>query len=669
MDIKELVSKLTLEEKASLLTGTDSMSTAAVERLGIRSRKFADGPHGVRAPELDKYTAFPNLCCMGASWDTDMLRKMGETLADECISGGISMLLAPGINIKRYPLCGRNFEYLAEDPLLAGELAAAYINGIQSKGVGTSLKHYALNNQEKYREEISVEADMRALMEIYLKAFEIAVKKSSPTSVMCAYNKIYSIWCSENRWLLTDVLRDMWGYRGFVVSDWGAVHDIAKALMAGLDLQMPENPNIVSEIKAALEKGGLTEKDIDRAVEKLLEFICGEEKAILPVDREKHHGIARELAASGIVLLENRGDVLPITKEKYNKIAVVGGYAADPLINGQGSAEVNITERYLDIPLDEIKNIIGEDIEIKYWDIYGKSAFSEVMLWPLFGKFEEFVKDSDAVVFFIGSMTSEDTENFDRRSAYFNENYEMFVKNAIKLGKKVILVIQSGGVMILGDWLKKADAIVEMWLGGEGSGRAIADVLTGKINPSGKLPETFPSCMPTHLNYPGDGVRIQYAEGLDVGYRYYDRHPDEVLYPFGHGLSYTKFEYSNIKLEMFENDIKITADIKNIGAVYGGEVVQLYTSKRGGTVYSPIKELRAFKKVFLNPNETASVEFTVDQSALAYYNCLLSEWIVESAEYTFMLASSASDIRLSKTVHIDGNAPYTFGVESQSMIG
>ncbi len=669
MDIKSLLKELTVEEKALLLTGTESMATAALDKYNIRSRKFADGPHGVRAPELDKYTAFPNLCCMGASWDVDMLDKMGKTIGDECVSGGISMLLGPGINIKRYLLCGRNFEYFSEDPVLAGELGAAYINGLQSKGVGASLKHFALNNQEKYREDISVEVDMRAMMEIYLKAFEIAVKKSSPVSVMCAYNKIFSVWCSENRWLLTDVLKNKWGHKGFVVSDWGAVHDIAKAISAGLDLEMPQNYNIEAQIKSALKNGVLKESDLDAAVENILRFVCSEENPIVPIDRDKHHGIARELAASGIVLLQNNGNALPINKEKYKKISVIGGYAKEPLINGQGSAEVNITEKYIDIPIDELKRIVGDDIELNYWDLYQSNEFSKKMLWPLFGKFESFIKDSDAVLFFVGSMMSEDTENFDRRSAYFNENYEMFVKNAVKLGKKVIVVIQSGGVMILGDWIKKADAVVEMWLGGEGAGGAIADILTGIKNPSGKLPETFPSVMPTHLNYPGDGIRIAYNESLDVGYRYYDKHPEEVLYPFGHGLSYTTFEYGDMSLSVLEDTIKVSLKITNTGTVYGGEVIQLYTAKKGGTVYTPVKELKAFKKVFLKAGETKSVEFEIERSALAYYNCLLNDWVVESSDYEFILASSATDIRLSRELYISGNEPYTFNAESRSMIG
>ncbi len=612
--------------------------------------------------------AFPNLCCIGASWDVDMIYRMGEALGDDCLSGGVSMLLAPGVNIKRHILCGRNFEYLAEDPVLAGEMAAAYINGLQSKGVAASLKHFAMNNQEAYRTDVSVEVDMRTMMEIYLKPFEIAVKKSDPVSVMCAYNKVFSIWCSENRFLLTDVLRKKWGYDGFVVSDWGAVHDICRCIRAGLDLEMPPNSHIVEQIREGLSSGALTEEELDRAVERILRFVGKEPLPVVECDRIRQHRVAQELAASGIVLLKNEG-ALPLTKEKNKKIAVVGEYAKDPLVFGQGSAEVWGTGSFIDSPLDELRTIVGDDYEIEYFELYKKSVLPADAPWRLVGQFQKDCADCDTVVFFVGTMAAEDTEMFDRKSARLNGYYEMFIEETIKRGKRVVVVIQSGSAMILGDWHKKADAIVQMWLGGEGAGRAIAEVLTGQTNPSGKLTETFPSRMPTHLNYPGDGIKLHYSEGMDVGYRYYDKHPEEVNYPFGHGLSYTTFDYSELSVEIDDQAVTVQVTITNTGSVYGGEVVQLYVSKKGGTVDCPIKELKGFRKVFLEPGQDTRLDFVLPLCELGYYNTLLADWVVEKASYEFLVAASATDIRLSETRRIEPEMPYTIDMPRESMIG
>ncbi len=668
MDIKKLLQEMTLEEKALLLTGAGNFTTKEFEEHGIPSMTCADGPHGLRIKlQDDKYTAFPNLCCVGASWDVDVMRKMGEALARECKSAGVSMLLAPGANIKRHILCGRNFEYISEDPVLTGEMAAAYINGLQNGGVAACLKHLAMNNQEAYRSEISVEADMRTIMEIYLKGFEIAVKKSDPVSIMCAYNKLYSIWCSENRFLLTEVLREKWGYEGFVVSDWGAVHNICRAVAAGLDLQMPSNKNIVAQIKQGLEDGVLTVQDIDRAVTRVLTFAARGPVSVTPCDREEQHKAAEEIAASGIVLLKNNG-ILPLTKEKNKKIAIVGEYAQAPLVYGQGSSQVHSTGKYIDSPLEEIKKLVGDDIEIVYTELYKKTEVPLTAPWGNVNELYSLTKDCDTVVFFMGAMLAEDTEMFDRKSAQLNPYFEMYINRILRCGKRVVVVLQSGSAMILGSWHKKVDAIVQMWLGGEGAGKAIADVLTGAVNPSGKLSETFPSVMPRHLNYPGDGVRIHYSEGTDVGYRYYDRYPEEVCFPFGHGLSYTTFDYSDMKLDVSKDRISVSATVRNTGDAYGGEVVQLYVSKKGGTVDCPIKELKAFKKVFLQAGESTAIQLELEMHDIAYYNTILSDWVVESSDYEFMLAASSADIRLSEKVYINADMPYTVGVECNSMI-
>lgn len=667
--IDEVLDALTFDEKISLLTGAGTMSTAEVGRLGIKAKNFADGPHGVRKNYEENCTAFPNLCLVGSTWDIELVNRMGIALAKDCIEHDVDMLLGPGVNVKRHILCGRNFEYISEDPVLAGEIAAAYINGLQDMGVGASLKHYAANNQEKNRLTVSVDADIRTLMEIYLKAFEIAIKKSSPASVMCAYNKIHSIWCAENKFLLTEVLREMWGYKGFVVSDWGAVHNSAKSFGAGLDMQMPENKTLKADIEKGLEKGDITLDEIDTAVRRMIKFLLSSGKKEIEYNRDEQHKIAREIASAGTVLLKNEGNILPITKDKYKKIAVVGEFAKHPLMNGQGSAEVKAWDEYIENPYDELGKILGDNVELKYLEMYQKGSFSNVMLWPKRGAFMEFVKDSDLILMFVGAMESEDTEQFDRRTAEFNPNYEMFINSAIESGKKVVVVIQSGSAMILGDWRNKVDAIVQMWLGGEAAGGGVADVLCGVVNPSGKLSETFPTKLRSDLEYPGNANTIEYSEKIFVGYRYYDKHPEEIVYPFGHGLSYTEFEYSNINVTRAKNNLEIAFDLKNTGDIDGAEVVQIYIGDPVSTVVRPEKELKAFDKIHLKAGETKKVKLNVDIKDMGYYNVLLRDWVTEPGEYIVYIGASSRDIRLKKTIRIDDEIPYTIIKHGETMIG
>ena len=672
MEIEKLVKQMTLEEKANFLTGAASMETYAVERLGINSVSLADGPHGVRTDLEKEAVLFPNLCCVGSTWDKEMIYKLGEALANECIEHDIDMLLAPGINIKRHILCGRNFEYLSEDPVLSGEISAAYIQGIQSLGVGTSLKHFAANNQEAYRDSINVEIDERVLRELYLKGFEIAVKKASPASVMCAYNKVGSVWCSENRFLLTDVLKREWNYDGFVVSDWGAVQDTCSAIRAGLDLRMPHHEHMLEDILEGIKGGVITETQIDDAVERILSFVMQKRPEKRLYNRNSQHEIAKEIAAAGIVLLKNENNALPLNSKKYRKISVIGDFAQIPLVCGQGSAEVNVKPEYIDSPLEAMIQNLG-DVEIQYKDFYKKREFSSTMLWPRIGEFAEFIDDSDAVIMFIGAMESEDTECLDRRDAHFNPNYEMIVNWGCDLGKKhgkkVVVVIQSGSAMILGDWKNKADAIVQMWLGGEAAGSAIAEVLTGNVNPSGKLAETFPTTMRKDLEYPGDGIKITYKEGLDVGYRYYDKHPEEICYPFGHGLSYTQFKYTNLCVKQMEENLDVSFEIENIGDCDGAEVAQIYVGDPVSTVTKPIKELKAFEKIRLKKGELQTVRIGIPIGELAYYNALLRKWIVEDGRYDVYVGSSSRDIRLQGDVCVEGQTPYTLGQQGKSMLG
>lgn len=670
MTLEELVQELTLEEKVALLHGAGSMSTAEILRLGIPGKRFADGPHGVRAERADNCTMFPNLCSVGATWNKNLVYQMGQALADDCIAHGVDMILGPGANIKRTPVCGRNFEYFSEDPVVTGEMAAAYIRGVQSKGVGTCLKHFALNNQEKYRLETSVEVDLRVMREIYLKGFEIAVKKAKPYSVMCAYNKVHAVWCSENKCLLTDILKKEWDYDGFVVSDWGAVRDICKALCAGLDLQMPRSSSIKGKITAGLEKGEITMEVIDRAVKTMLGFALREKpRADRPYSRERQHAIAQQVAAEGIVLLKNDHQVLPLTQQKYKRIAVLGEYAEHPLLFGQGSAEVYADESCIDSPLAQLKKQLGQDVEIKYQQIYERRAFPDKMIWTQRRQWEDFVADCDAVVLFVGSMESEDTEQFDRRTIEFNPNFEYVINAVSKVNRNVVVVIQSGSAMILGDWRKTVAGIAQMWLGGEGAGSAIADVLTGRVNPSGHLTETFPRVMRRDLEYPGDGLKVRYGEGFDIGYRYYDKHVDEICYPFGYGLSYTTFDYSGFAVKQNEAQVEVVLTIQNTGEWDGSQVLQVYVAKEESCVTRPVKELKAFEKVFLEKGASKTVTIPVAIQDLAYYNVMLHGWFVEPGIYTFMVGTSAQNICDAAQVQIDSSVPYTINSFAVATVG
>lgn len=672
MNIDNIFNELTFEEKARLLSGIGNMQTADVERLGIGRKNFADGPHGTRLKKEDNCTHFPNLCNLAASWDKDMAHKMGEGIAYDCIEHNVDMLLAPGINIKRTPLCGRNFEYISEDPVLAGELAARYVDGLQDNGISATLKHFAANNQEKNRNEVNVEIDERTMREIYLKAFEIAVKKSNPESIMCAYNKINSIWCSENPFILNEILRNEWGFDGFVISDWGAVQDTVKAIRAGLDLEMPANYDVVETLKEGLNNGEITMEQIDTSAKRVLKFILKEKpKKTKEYDRGAQHKITQEIAASGIVLLKNDNNVLPLSTKKYKKIAVVGEYAIKPLIAGQGAAEVHQASEYTDSPLSELKKLMP-DTEFDYKETYKTGAYSPEMIWiDLESKeYADFFKNAEAVLVFAGSMVSEDSEKKDRRSLFLDPTVDLVIETAMRHNKNVVLVLQTGSAVVLGDFMKQSPAIVEMWLGGEGAGKAIADVLCGVVNPSGKLPETFPVKLRTDMEYPGTDSRIEYNEKLNVGYRYYDKHTDEIAYPFGHGLSYTSFEYSNINVTPWNGkSCEVSLRVKNIGNCSGAEVIQLYISDVVSIATKPIKELKKFDKVFLNPGEEKEIKFSLTDEDFQYYNTSLHKWIVEDGEYKVLVGASSQDIRLETSIDISGKTPYTVIIAHRDMVG
>ena len=683
INVKKILSEMTFEEKCIILTGEHALGTAPMEKYDIPDIKFSDGPHGIRrllgeGPNHqtqyieDGDTALPTASAAGSSWNVDAVYEAGATIAKDCIEEDVQMLLAPGVNMKRTPHCGRNFEYFSEDPYLSGMLGAAFINGVQSKGVGTSLKHYAANNQEILRGSINAEIDERTLREYYLRVFEIVLKHSNPTSVICSYNKLNGIWASENYYLLTELLKETWGYDGMVISDWGAVHDMAKCIKAGLDLQMPKNKNIIADIRKGLDRGIITEKDLDRAVESMLNFIdnileMAKEKE--PYDRAAQHKAAYNAACESITLLRNNNNILPITKEKYKKIAVLGEAAKMPLFMGGGSSKVTVSDKNIDIPLDcIIENADGIDVD--FIEISDKAFKDESILSCVGAVIDKY----DAVVLFVADNYGTDceTESFDRDNLRLPNYMNAIINGLVNNVKNFVLVTQFGGAVLPYRW-ENVPAMVQMWYTGEAAGKAISDVLFGKVNPSGKLSETFMLKERTDIDYPGDGVKLKYTERQYVGYRYYDKHPEEIFFPFGHGLSYTTFEYSDIKVDKqiiteSKFEINVSCKIKNVGDVSGKEVVQLYIAPLDSIVDRPIKELRGFAKPEIKPGEVKEINFKLTEDDFAYYNICLHDWHVESGMYDIMIAASSRDIRLTQRVEIGYHEDYTKERADGSMI-
>jgi beta-glucosidase len=660
-DIKKLISQMTLEEKASLCSGLDFWHTKPIERLGIPSIRMSDGPHGLRKEETMfsktvPATCFPPASCLSASWDRNLIEKVGKAIGEECQAENVQILLGPGVNIKRSPLCGRNFEYYSEDPLLSSEMAKHFIKGVQSEGVGTSIKHFAANNQEHRRLTVSAEVDERTLREIYLASFEKAVKEAKPWTVMCSYNRVNGVYASENEFLLTKVLREEWGFEGFVVSDWGAVNDRVKGLSAGLDLQMPYDGGWGDKkIIEAVKKGELPEEVLDKAVERILNIVfkaIENKKENATYDKEAHHRIAREVARECFVLLKNEEKILPLKKE--GRIGLIGAFARKPQIQGGGSAHVNPT--MVDDAVEEIKKLVEGKAEIIYADGY-KIETDEVDE-KLIEEAQEVAKKSDVVVIFAGLPERYESEGFDRPHMKMPENHNRLIEEIAKINKNVVVVLSNGAPIEM-PWVDKVKAILETYRGGQAWGGAVADVLFGVVSPSGKLPETFPKKLsdnPSYLFFPGEGDRSEYREGIFVGYRYYDKKEMEVLFPFGHGLSYTTFEYSDLSLdkkEMTDEEIlRVKVKVKNTGDMKGKEIVQLYVRDVKSSVIRPDKELKGFVKVELEPKEEKEVTFELDKRAFAYYNVEIKDWYVETGEFEILIGRSSRDIVLKDTVFV-----------------
>lgn len=689
LDVKKLVNELTLEEKASLCSGADFWHTKAIDRLNIPAAMVSDGPHGIRkqesladhmgVAESIKAIGFPTASAMACSFDRDLLHKVGDALGEECVAEDLAVLLGPGINMKRSPICGRNFEYYSEDPVVAGELGAAFVNGVQEHGVGTSLKHFAANNQEWRRMSISAEIDERTLREIYLAAFETVVKKAHPWTIMCSYNRINGVYSCENDWLLNKVLRDEWGFEGLVMTDWGAMDERVPSLKAGLDLEMPDCHGETDKlIVKAVQSGELEESVLDTAVERILTMVdkyLTARKGIDPAsmvhplpssvergyDVAAHHALARTTAEQSAVLLKNE-DILPLQKDK--KIAFIGEFAKVPRIQGGGSSHINNTsvESALDAAGDSVSYAQGFHIDEETTD---ETLLQEAIT---------LAKESDVAVIFAGLPDSFESEGFDRTHLNMPANQNELIARISEVQPNVVVVLHSGSPIAM-PWLDKVAGVLQMYLAGQASGGAAVNLLFGDATPCGKLAETFPLHLednPSYLNFPGNREKVCYQEGVFIGYRYYDKKKMDVLFPFGYGLSYTDFTYSNMKVTVNgknaadvdvikeTDEIVVSADITNTGNCDGAEIVQLYIKNPVVYEIRPEKELRDFAKVFLKAGETKTVTFTLNARAFSYYETRIHDWYAESGDYEILFASSSRDIRLQYTVSITGSKKIPF---------
>lgn len=684
MDIKEILSKMTLEEKASMVTGYDFWHFKGVERLGVPSLMVCDGPHGLRKQEdaanadmlgiNDSITAvcFPSAAGLAASFDKELVRQVGDTLGRECQAENISVLLGPGNNIKRSPLCGRNFEYFSEDPYLSGEMAAAHIQGVQGQGVGTSMKHFCGNNQETRRMSGDSIIDERTLREIYLASFEKPVKEACPKTIMCAYNQVNGTFLAENKRLLDSILREEWGFSGAVITDWGAGKDQVKGVEAGLNIQMPgngskENPRIVDAVK----NGILPEERLDKMVEDVLELIdwcTSHHREGVIFEYERDHAFAAKAAEECAVLLKNEDEILPLKKSQ--KVAVIGEFAQKPRFQGSGSSHIKTYK------VDCFLDAVSDNDNITFSPGYSTKEDGNVEL--LLTEAAKTAKDSDVAVVFAGLPDAYESEGFDRTHIKMPDNQVRLIEEVAKAQPNTVVVLHNGSAVEM-PWIGGVKAVLEMYLAGEGVGKAEADLLYGDCNPSGKLAETFPQRLednPSYLSFPGIDGNVSYQEQVYVGYRYYDARKMDVLFPFGHGLSYTTFSYSDLRIskeKMTDKEtVTVTFTVRNTGAVVGKEAVQLYvgpSAPERRRVPVPVRQLKGFEKISLESGEEKTVTFILDERAFAHYEVKNSDWFVESGDYTIYIGSSSRDIRLEGTVKVTGTKSLSIKIDAFTPVG
>ena len=675
MDIKSLVSQLTLEEKAGLCSGADFWHTKAVERLGIPASMVSDGPHGLRKQdeEVDhlgindsiKAVCFPAASATAASFDREMLCRMGEAIGDSCQHEKLSVVLGPAVNIKRSPLCGRNFEYFSEDPYLAGQMASALIHGIQSRNVGTSIKHFAVNSQEHRRMSSSADVDERTLREIYFPAFETAVKQEQPWTVMCSYNRINGVFASENPWLLTEVLRGEWGFEGYVMSDWGAVSDRVAGVKAGLDLEMPASGGFNDrKIVEAVRSGKLDEAVVDQAVERILNIVyrfVEHAKPETPWDKDAQHLLAAEVAADCMVLLKNEDGILPLSRE--DEIAFIGEFAEKPRFQGGGSSHINCFKTTSALEA-------AEGLKIRY--ARGYSVADDCATDEMIREAVEAARSARVAVVFAGLPDVYESEGYDRTHMRMPDCQNRLIEAVAAANPNTVVVLYNGSPVEM-PWIGSVKAVLEAYLGGQAVGLATVRILFGEVNPSGKLPESFPKKLsdnPSYLFYGGEGDTAEYREGIFVGYRYYDRKETELLFPFGHGLSYTSFDFSDLRLSRKritdQESLTATVRVTNTGKRAGKSVVQLYVGDCESSVFRPVRELKGFEKIFLEPGESKDVSFTLDKRSFAYWNTKIHDWHVESGEFRIEIGHSSRDIACCAAVQVDSTAeiPRRYDVNS-----
>ncbi|MCE5236536.1 MAG: glycoside hydrolase family 3 C-terminal domain-containing protein [Eubacteriales bacterium] len=664
---RELTAQMTLEEKASLCSGLDTWRLKPVGRLGLNSIMVTDGPHGLRkqpeeADHLGLNKSLPAVCFPAASatacsFDRDLLFRIGAAMGEECLQENVAVLLGPGVNIKRSPLCGRNFEYFSEDPFLAGELAASLINGVQSKGIGTSLKHYAANNQESRRMTVDSVVDERALREIYLSAFETAVKKAQPWTVMCSYNRIAGEYVSDSRRFLTDILRGEWGFDGLVVTDWGACNDRVQGVRAGCDLEMPSsNGYNDKEIVKAVESGALDMETLDATVERIVRLILDAQehkKEGYAYDENAHHALARKAAAQSCVLLKNDGGILPL--KAGSSLAVIGQFAKTPRYQGEGSSHINPTR--LDCAFDALQ---AGGVSFDYADGYDSNKPDEANE-ALIEEACAAARGKDAVLIFAGLPPAYESEGFDRTKLDMPASHDRLIEAVCAVNPNTAVVLQLGAPVTM-PWAEQVKAILLAYLGGQGGGSGVADVLLGDVNPSGKLAETFPLALrdtPSYLNFPGGTKTVEYRESIYVGYRYYDAAGKEVLYPFGHGLSYTTFEYSGLRLNRTRflkgGTLEASFTVKNTGSVRGAEVAELYVRAKASKLFRAPRELKGFEKLMLEPGEAKTVTIELNDRSFSYYNAEGARFAVEGGAYAVEIGASSRDIRLNADIDAEGD--------------
>ncbi|WP_100406487.1 beta-glucosidase [Bacillus solitudinis] len=669
MKYKDIIEKMTLEEKASLMSGKDFWTTQEIDRLGINSIFLADGPHGIRKQaeaadhlglnESIPATCFPPAATVANSWNVELGEKIGQYLGEEAVAQKVNVLLGPGINMKRDPLCGRNFEYFSEDPYHAGKLAAGYIRGIQSHGISACVKHFAVNNQEERRMSIDTIVDERALREIYLTAFEIAVKEGKTKTVMSSYNMLNGTYTNENIQLMREILRDEWKFDGVVVTDWGGSNDRVAGLQAGNELEMPTTAGETNqEIIQAIKSGKIKEDVLDECVNRLLDLIISTEEVYskpqhTEFELDEHHKVALEVAEESIVLLKNEGNVLPLNKGI--KVAIIGDFAENPRYQGAGSSIVNPT--ILDNTLESLDG--SGLVSIGYepgFERYGRKSRKKI------DQACALAKEADVVLLYIGLDEATEAEGLDRQNMKLPANQIELLHALYEVNPNIVAVLSSGAAIEM-PWIDKVKGLLHGYLSGQAGAKAILRVLTGEVNPSGKLAETYPiryEDTPAYYHFPGKEVSVEYRESVYIGYRYYDKAGIDVRFPFGFGLSYTVFEYSDIQV----SKAGVTFRLSNRGDVAGMEIAQMYVACQSDAIFRPMKELKGFTKVFLNPGETKTVMIPFDDKTFRYFNVKSNQWEIEEATYDIIIGASSVDMRLKDSIFVEGtNAPLPYDKE------